>query len=79
MTGFRILCLKRATFTLQILCTLGLFKIESQFDFSFFFSDALNIWTSIKSEDHSDFIIDQVHIYHHYFVGKKSHFLVISL
>ena len=37
---------------------ISLFKIQSQIDFSFF-NDALNIWTSIKSEDHSDFIIDK--------------------
>ena len=48
---------------------ISLFKIQPQIDFNFF-NDALNIWTSIKSEDHSDFIIDQAHIYHHYLVGK---------
>ena len=57
---------------------ISLFKIQSQIDFSFF-NDALNIWTSIKSEDHSDFIIDQAHIYHHYFVRKKNLILFISL
>ena len=76
---FSVICLyseyflEKGNFYTSNFMHISLFKIESQFDFSFF-SDALNIWTSIKSEDHSDFIIDQGHIYHHYFLGKKSHF-----